>query len=435
MMAVSGEIINVEQESGGTRECTTFTKADIRRNMICIVMLDSIFTMGAADLAVVVSPLWVFLGASNKVIGLANSLAITSIVGVILSPFISVRFRYKKWYLFVSHIPYIGAWGIMGVVILFARQLGLSNAQLLTFVFVMMVANFVFGGFVGLPHQEYIVGCIPMSHRGRYTGYSTTIGGVLSISTMLAARWVLKHVPEPDAFGYLYLMTWFFCQAGYVLAVFGRERPQPIERAPKPWSLDMLNAALSDRPFLRLIGLNFVFVGLLWPVFFIFVPQYALRDLHLPAYVSATMGLIGLVARFSTSSFIGHFTDKLSAKRVLPYWPLLAGASFLPMLLMRNAIGVYVTTGMSYLVTVGIMTALNPLIFGIPRPENRSGHFTFQLLLSYAANGLGPIAVGYGCDALGYIVTFTVVAALAVAMFPVTRYVVRDLSADAKDYA
>ena len=116
------------EDSADTDKYTTFSKADIRHNMIRIIMLESIFAMGAADLAVVITPIWEFLGASNTLIGFANSLAMTGIIGTFVSPWISVRFRFKKWYLFASHLPYIGMWGIMGLVILFSKQLGMSSA-------------------------------------------------------------------------------------------------------------------------------------------------------------------------------------------------------------------------------------------------------------------------------------------------------------------
>ncbi|MCL5102999.1 MAG: MFS transporter [Armatimonadetes bacterium] len=411
------------------------TAADIRHNMIFIVMLDAIFTMGVSDLQLVTGPVWKYLKASNTLIGLVGSLSITALFGVFISPFISVRCRYKKWYLFVSHLPYIGAWGALGVVLLLSRQWGLSDEWLLWFTVVMLGANTFFGGFVGLPHQEYIVACIPMSHRGRYTGYSYSIGSALSIATMALGGWILLRVAKPGAYGYLFLLVWLFCQAGYVMALFGREKPVPIEKAPKPWSKAMLAAAWNDKRFLKLLLINGILMAIFWPLIFTFLPQYALRDLGLMDAAAAVIGTVMLVVRIVASSPIGHLTDKFSPKRVLPLWPLVVGVGMLVAVLVRNQYGVYIATAMGAAMTVGVCASLNPLIYGIPSAENRSGHFTLQLLSMYVANSIGPIVIGGACDWLGYRMVFLASAFLGVALCFVCNWLLRDLSANSEDYA
>ncbi|MBI2842231.1 MAG: MFS transporter [Armatimonadetes bacterium] len=427
----------IEKYTGKSEKTSegTLSVADVRHNMIFIVMLDAIFTMGVSDLQIVTGPVWKYLGASNTLIGLVGSLAASGLIGVFLSPFISVRYTYKKWYLFVSHLPYIGAWGVLGLVMVLAPRLGLSDEWLLVFTIVMLSANHLFGGFVGLPHQEYIVACIPMSHRGRYTGYSYSIGSALSIITAMVGGIILLHVSRPAAFGYLFLMTWFFCQGGYILALFGRERPTPVRNAPKPWSKRMLRAAWNDRRFLRLIVLSGVFLGLYWPAFFIYLPQYGLRDLHMIDATSAIMGSILLVARIGVSSPVGHLTDRLSPKRVLTAWPLVAALGLVCAVVLRSQWGVYIATALGAVVTVGIAAALNPMIFGLPAPENRSGHYTLQLLLTYVANAVGPFVIGVLCDLIGYKYTFSVLAAVSFALFPLTIYLLADLSDDPQDYS
>jgi MFS family permease len=402
--------------------------------MICIVLLDSIFTMGASDLALVTGPLWKFLNASNTIIGLTGSLAMTGLIGVFLSPFISVRFRYKKWYLFGSHLPYIGAWGGIGVLLLLAHSMGLSKPTVLMFVVALFGANHLFGGFVGLPHQEYIVACIPMSHRGRYTGYSYSVGAILSIFTMAIGAYVLTAVPKPMSYGILFLMTWFFCQAGYVLALFGRERPTPVEKAPRPWSKQMMAAAWNDKKFVRLIIFFSVFQSVLWPVLFIYLPQYGFRDLKMPDATSALLGTIAMVSRIGLASPIGHLTDKFSSKRAIPIWGPFVALGLIAALLFRNQWGVYVATAIGTVATVGVSAAFNPVIYGTPSPENRSGHFTFQLLLQCGAGAIGPFVGGAACDLLGYRLTFLAMTVFACLLYPMTKYGLRDLSTDPLDY-
>lgn len=426
------DVITESTEKSGHAVLTT---GDIRHNMICMVMLDAIFTMGVSDLQLVTSPVWKYLKASNTLVGFVGSLTITGLIGVFLSPFISVHCRYKKWYLFISHLPYIGAWGLLGVVLLFARQWGLSNETLLWCVAGLLGANALFGGFVGLPHQEYIVACIPMSHRGRYTGYSYSIGSTLSIVTMAIGGWILFTVAKPAGYGYLFLLVWFFCQAGYLMALFGRERPTPIEKAPKPWSKAMLAAAWDDKNFMKLILINGVVLALFWPLVFQFLPLYGLRDLGMQDATSAIIGSVILFARIFTATPIGHFTDKLSPKRVLPFWPLVMALGLFTAVFVRNQWGVYIATAFGAVMSVGICASINPLIYGLPSPENRSGHFTIQLLSCYVANSIGPIVIGPACDFLGYRMVFLVTGCIAIALYPICKWLLSGLSANAADYA
>ncbi|MBI2843073.1 MAG: hypothetical protein HYX78_06705 [Armatimonadetes bacterium] len=63
-----------------------------------------------------------------------------------------------------------------------------------------------------------------------------------------------------------------------------------------------------------------------------------------------------------------------------------------------------------------------------------SDHFTFQLILNYAAGALGPILIGLACDMTGYRITFAALAVLGIIMLPVSRRLLKDLSADARNY-
>ncbi|MBI2843951.1 MAG: hypothetical protein HYX78_11180 [Armatimonadetes bacterium] len=413
----------------------TLSDADIRHNMKVIIMLDAIFTTGVADLVMATTPLWVLLGASSTRIGFINSLSILALVGVFLSPFISVRFRFKKWYLFFIHVPYIGTWGIMGLALVFARHFDLSNAWLLAFLTAMTGANFFTGGFVTLPHQEYTAACIPMSHRGRYSAYSQGIGSLTSIGSTMLGGWILLRVAKPMAFGYLYLLTWFFCQAGYVMALFGRERPTPVENAPRPWSRGMLVAVWQDKPFLKLMLVNAGFMILFWPIINVYIGNYGYKELKMAPALAAVLMMITSAARIATSGPIGHLTDRLHPKRILPYWPLVAFLSIVPVLILRNEIGVFISTAIGAVFFIGQGCAFLALIYGLPRPEDRAGHYTFQLIQSYVSGSIGPLLMGRLCDVLSFQVTFAIIAIAALVMCPITRYLLSGISAKAQDYA
>ncbi len=232
-------------------------------------------------------------------------------IGWFFSPFITVKFRVKKFYLLAVHIPFLGAWGIIGLGLVLSHRFGLGRQWLLNFVIVMSAANCFFQGFTALPHNEYVAACIPMSHRGRFSGYSYTIGQGLGVFSNLLGGWILWHIARPMSFGYLYVLTWFIIQCGYMLAMFGRERPTPVERCPKPWSKTMVKAVLYDKPYMRVLLLNVCYGVLFTPMLINFVPLYGFTDLRMLPVMAAVIGLVQRLTGLATSSFLGHAVDKV----------------------------------------------------------------------------------------------------------------------------
>lgn len=409
--------------------------ADIRHNMIVLIMLDAIFGMGATDLQIAIGPLWKYLQASNTVIGLVGSLQMTAIFGVVVSPFISLRFRIKKWYLLLTHIPYLAAWGLIGLALLFSKNLGFTDSTLLTIVVVLMGANYFLGGFVTLPHQEYTAACIPMSHRGRFSGYSQGFGAAASLISSAIGYVILRQISKPMAFGYLFLMTWFICQSGYLLALFGREQPTPVEKAPRPWSKKMLQAAWEDKPFLKVMILYCISMIIFASIFSTFIIQYGLRETGMIDASAASIAIIMQLGKILLSGPIGHITDKFSPKRMVPVWPIFACLTILPVLLLRNQLGVYASMAMSGVFAVGSYAAFCALLYGLPKPENRAGHFTIQILATYVSASVGPVIAGAMCDKLSYIVTFAIVAAAGLVLAMVSKAMLTGISTDAEAYS
>lgn len=411
------------------------SEVDVKHNVKVNVFLDAIYAFGAADFALVAGPLYVFLGASNTLIGAINALAILALLGVALSPYITKRFPYKKKYLFVVHLPYIGAYGLIGLGVLLSGTLGWTNQQLLHFVFAMMVLNFLASGFVTLPHQEFLAACIPMRYRGRYTGFSMGLGALGGIVSSAVGGIVLLHLAKPMSFGVLYIMIWFFCQVGYVLCLFAREPRTPVENSPPPFTRAMFVALWQDRKYLRVLAINFLFFTLVNPAITTFVPIYGYKELGMAPATAAVIILVQQAVRAALSSHVGIFTDRWSPKRMLPLWFLAAGLSLVPLFVLKNAYGVYLSTGLSALCLVGANASFNALIYGLPSPENRSGHFTAQILLRNLSEFVGMLSMGVLCDALGFPVVFGIWIPLSLALFAMAMKLLQPLSTQAKDYA
>ncbi len=410
------------------------SQSDIRHNLLMLVLIDSLWVFGAAEMQLAAGPLYVHLNASNTLIGLIGSLQMLGLVGIILSPFITRRFPTKKYYLLTVHVPYLAPWGAIGAALVAAPHLGLSNEWLMTFIIIMHAISGFFAGFVTLPHHEYVAACIPMSHRGRLSGYSNTAGGVLALASNVLAGWMLYNLSKPGAFGWLYLMTWFICQAGYFLALFGREQRTPVEDAPPPWSKSMIKAVVSDSNYLRVIALNFIYYLLFYPAVTTFISIHGFRSLGMIPATAAVIGVCQKLAQIALGAKMGGLIDRYSPKRALMLLPVSFAITMLPVIFWESPYAIYTSAALGAVFTIGFSASFNALLYGLPKPENRAGHYTIQILCSYVAIGTGQLVVGLLCDGLGYQGTFVTLGVLALAFVPCSKFLLRPLSDRSEHY-
>ncbi len=432
---------------------------DIRHNLKAIVMLDVIWAMGSKDIQLAMKPLLVYLGASNFLIGAITHQKWMALIGMFLTPWITRKFPRKKWYLFLVNVPYIATMGVLGFVILqsarldlmhhvwsmklnlpFGLNIDLTLPFLLMFAGAMAIAQQFFAGFVALPHNEYIAGCIPTSHRGRYTGYSISFGLILGIGSTALGGWIIKHIPAPMSFGYLFVLAWGIWQSGYLAALFARETPTPVDKSPRPWSKAMLSAAWNDKGYLRVVML-FSVLGI-FTVAGEFIDVYAFKGLHIPLYYKAIFMQIGIIIGIPTYYFGGKIVDRLGPKRIVTWWSFGIMLSYLPVILIPVLIkhhiapiwGIYGHLALGQPLLALWTMADRVLLYGLPKPENRAGHYTLQLMIAYATSSIGGMLMGYVLDRVEYLTVFTAVPLLALVCYPLTKWAVREVADDPKAY-
>lgn len=439
---------------------------EIKRNMLSLVLLETTFWTGSADINLALQPLLVFLGASNAMIGAVNGAVWIGLIGVLLSPWITKRFRYKKWYLFMGNVPYLTALFIMGLMAIYADTLGLSRQSLLLWVFGLYLAHWFFGGFVTLPCTEYIAACIPMSHRGRLTGYAYSAAGGTAIGAALAGQWILKNLEKPASFGYVLLLGWMFMQLGYTCMLFAKERPTPVEKSPEPYKKEMFSAFFDDKPYANLIFLYFLYTSLFYLTTFSFVQTYGFKVLKMPLWTSATMIIVQQISKLLTSAPMGLFIDRLTPKKTIPWIFLASAAAWSAPMVMPHVIsqplshygwaksliaqspvwaylipavspevlGVYISLALSTIFVTAIISAQTALICGLPSPEHRAGHFTIQIILMYIALSVGPMLIGWLCDIMPFTWVFAMLAVVSLFFTPLSRHMLRLMPDDLKAY-
>jgi MFS family permease len=407
---------------------------EVSRNILVITLLNATYNTGWTDLNLAMQPFLVFLGASNTMIGIITGSPFMALIGVIISPWITRHFRYKKKYLFFVNVPYLGMAFLMGLAAVLAGWLNIQNSHLLIAVFLLTIAYCFFGGFCSLPSQEYMAACVPMSHRGRLVGYSTSIGGIAAVVAAAAGGWILANVSKPAAFGYVIILGWIIMQGGYFFALLAKELPTPVEKSPKPWSVAMLKTAWEDKSYIRFLLMFFLYTTLVTQSF-IFVNIYGFNGLKMAAATAAIMTIVNNGVRICLSVPLGHMADKLKPKRVLPYTFILAAiALFLPIMI-PNQYGVYCSIAVSSAFGTLICSAQTALLLGIPSPENRAGCYSLQLLAQNASLAIGPIMMGFLCDMMPYRTVFMIMGIIAIIMIPLCMYMLKTLPDETNSYS
>jgi len=404
---------------------------EARRNFTCLVWVGSVFAMGWAEVVTVLQPLLVHYGATNVQIGIVQGVLIATLPGMFLSPWITRRFRFKKIYLYVTDTLYLLPVGLIGL----AVWTGFSSdgAAMVALIVAMMCAGQVAAGFGGLPNQEFFAACIPMRLRGRLAGVSAGLGGLFGIAGAGLAVWLLAILPKPQGFGALLVLAWLLCQIADSAILFAKEPPAPVERSPVPWGKTMWLAFFKDAKFLRL-ALVICLVSPLLGQLAVFASVFAFRELKFEAQMAAWIGMSAAIARLVLSPAAGWMTDRWGARNSLLFWPALAAAGFFPLAAFPGAATVFAATALAAVAWSGFSGAMNALTCGLPKPENRAGHFTILGFCMIAANSAVPIAVGWMFDHLSYRSGFVVLGAAALAASALGLLLLRDLSSHAKDY-
>lgn len=412
-------------------EAQALEPCDERRNFACLVWVGSVFAMGWSEVVVALQPLLVHYGATNAQIGLVQGVLIATLPGMFLSPWITRKFRRKKVYLYVTDTLFLLPVGLVGAVVW--AGFPTNGASMVAFIVWMMCAGQVAAGFGGLPNQEFFAACIPMRLRGRLAGISAGIGGLLGIGGAGMAAWLLAILPKPQGYGALLVLAWLLCQIADTALLFAKEPPTPVDRSPQPWGTGMWKAFWSDSKFLRVLVVICLISPLLGQLA-IFASVYAFRDLKFAPQMAAWLGLAASIARLTLSPAAGWITDRWGARNSLLFWPALSASAFFPLAMFPGMATVIAATAVASVSWSGFSGAMNALTCGIPKPENRAGHFTLLGFCMIATNSAGPVLVGWMFDHMSYRQGFVLLGSLSLLIVAMGFLLLRDMSPRAEDY-
>lgn len=279
------------------------------------------------------------------------------------------------WMGIVERLPYLG---------FFFLALGVErlspSAAIVIFVLLLVWRAFS-SGLIALPWQELIATVIPVSHRGRYFGYSHLLGELAGVGGAVIAARILAGLAYPANYALAFLISFVCVMVSYVFVMMTSEPaikpaapPHDSSRPSLRQARVILGQSANFRTFLISRGLGYV-GGMASG----FLAVYAVERFRLPdaqAGIFTALLLAGAMIGFVTAGWTG---DRLGYKVVLLGAGLLWVVA-LAVALLSPSVGVYylvfvlvgITNGASVVADLNILmefghAAERPMYMGLAR--------------------------------------------------------------------
>lgn len=200
-------------------------------------------------------------------------------------------------------------------------------------------------GLVALPWQELIATVIPVSHRGRFWGFSLVLGKLLGLFGAFIAGLMLARITYPLNYAYMFLIGFVCVVISYFFLSLNVE-PE-IERHTSAISISVLGRIKAilrtDKNFAAfLVNRGFVFLSFMGLAF---VTVYGIERFNLPISYSAVFTGVMLSTEIVGYAIWGTVGDRDGYKRVIEASNGLLIAGFLGLLFVKSIWGLYVVFG------------------------------------------------------------------------------------------
>jgi len=172
-------------------------------------------------------------------------------------------------------------------------------------------------GLMALPWQELIATVIPVSHRGRYWGYSLILGKLMGLGSAAITGIILVSITYPYNYATMFLIGFFAVSISYVFLNLNIEPEIPRQVSADSFSLltRIKDVFREDRNFLiYLINRGFIFLA---GMALVFATVYGINKYNLPIAQSATFTAIMLTSEIIGFGIWGNLGDRSGYKRVI----------------------------------------------------------------------------------------------------------------------
>ncbi len=200
-------------------------------------------------------------------------------------------------------------------------------------------------GLVALPWQELIATVIPVSHRGRYWGFSLILGKLLGMFGAIIAGLMLAKITYPLNYAYMFLVGFVCVAISYVFLSLNIEpeiNRQTFAKNINVWGRIKVILDANKNFAAFLVNRGFVFLSFMGLGF---VTVYGIEKFHLPISYSAIFTAVMLIAEVVGFGIWGTIGDKDGYKRVIEVCNLFLIVGLFALLFVESIWGLYVVFG------------------------------------------------------------------------------------------
>ena len=200
-------------------------------------------------------------------------------------------------------------------------------------------------GLVALPWQELIATVIPVSHRGRYWGFSLILGKLLGMFGAIIAGLMLAKITYPLNYAYMFLVGFICVAISYIFLSLNIEpeiNRQTFAKTINVWGRIKVILDANKNFAVFLVNRGFVFLSFMGLGF---VTVYGIEKFHLSISYSAIFTAVMLIAEIVGFGIWGTIGDKDGYKRVIEVCNLFLIVGLVALLFVDSIWGLYIVFG------------------------------------------------------------------------------------------
>lgn len=281
-------------------------------------------------------------------------------------------------------------------------------------------------GLVALPWQELIATVIPVSHRGRYWGFSLVLGKLLGLFGAFIAGLMLARITYPLNYAYMFLIGFVCVVISYFFLSLNVE-PE-IERHTSAISISVWERIKTilrtDKNFATfLVNRGFVFLSFMGLAF---VTVYGIERFNLPISYSAVFTGVMLSTEIVGYAIWGTVGDRDGYKRVIEASNGLLIAGFLGLLFVKSVWGLYVVFGILSFAHSGEYIADQNIAMEFGKEADRPTYIGMSKTLIGPFLLVSPIIGGGIVKLWGYQSMFITALMISVIAFVIIKFFVEE---------
>ncbi|MCK5646289.1 MAG: MFS transporter [Anaerolineales bacterium] len=279
-------------------------------------------------------------------------------------------------------------------------------------------------GMVALPWQELIATVIPVTHRGRYWGYSLILGKLMGMAGAMITGLILANIAYPKNYSLMFAIAFTSVSISYIFLSRNIE-PEMKRETPSSdintWG-KITHILAADRNFRTyLLNRGFAFLSLMGIGF---VAVYGIQKFDLSISYSATFTFVMFISEIVGYGIWGSIGDKDGYKRIIEYSNLLYLLGVLALLFVGSLWGLYVVFGIISLAHSGEYIADQNIAMEFGQEADRPTYIGMSKTLTGPFLLLAPIIGGTLVMFFGYQSMFLISAILSMVAFVIIKFFV-----------